>query len=144
MRRTGLDGQPFGPEAYVFGDDTGARVVSIRTAWEAARQRAGLEEFHLGDLRHEAASRLEDAGVPTTYLSKFPGHRNIMTTTRYLNATIRGLRQAVETLEASRARASLTRGEAAALANGLQTDRRLASTSDSPVHESTPPESLTS
>ena len=144
MRRTGLDGQPFGPEAYVFGDDTGARVVSIRTAWEAARQRAGLEDFHLADLRHEAASRLEDAGVPTTYVSKFLGHRNLTTTTRYLNATIRGLRQAVETLEASRARAARTRRKATALANGLQTDRRPASTRDSHVHESSPPQSLTS
>lgn len=49
MRRTAPDGQTFGPEVYVFGDALGGRVVSIRTAWEAARQRAGLEDFHLAD-----------------------------------------------------------------------------------------------
>ena len=65
-------------------------MTSIRSAWEAARERAGLADLHLADLRHEAASRLEDAGVPTTYVSKFLGHRNLSTTTRYLNATIRG------------------------------------------------------
>lgn len=144
MRRTGPDGQPFGPEAYVFGDAIGGRVVSIRTAWEAARQRAGLEDFHLADLRHEAASRLEDAGVPTTYVSKFLGHRNLTTTTRYLNATIRGLRQAVEKLEASRARASRKRRKSAALANGLQTHSQPPSTSDSPSGELIPPKSLIS
>ncbi|MGD9902819.1 MAG: tyrosine-type recombinase/integrase [Vicinamibacterales bacterium] len=144
MRRTGPDGRPFGPEAYVFGDALGGRVVSIRTAWEAVRQRAGLEDFHLADLRHEAASRLEDAGVPTTYVSKFLGHRNLTTTTRYLNATIRGLRQAVEKLEASRASAARTRRKAAALANALQTPAQRPSTSDSPSDESIPPKSLIS
>ena len=105
MRRTGADGVDLGPKAYVFGDATGQRVTSIRTAWEAARERAGLADLHLADLRHEAASRLENVGVPTTYVSKFLGHRNLSTTTRYLNATIRGLRLAVEKLEESRRKA---------------------------------------
>ena len=96
MRRTRADGVDFGPEAYVFGDAAGQRVTSIRTAWEAARERAGLADLHLADLRHEAASSLKDAGVPTTFVSKFLGHRNLSTTTRYLNATIRELRLAVK------------------------------------------------
>jgi integrase len=109
MRRTGADGVDFGPEAYVFGDATGQRVTSIRTAWEAARERAGLADLHLADLRHEAASRLEDAGVPTTYVPKFLGHRNLSTTTRYLNATIRGLSHASWSTVAHRRRASWRR-----------------------------------
>ena len=98
MRRTDPDGTDFGPEAYVFGDATGKRVTSIRTAWEAARERAGLGDLHLADLRHEAASRLEDAGVPTTCVSKCLGHRNLSTTTRYLTRRS-ALRLAVEKLE---------------------------------------------
>ncbi|HYT68223.1 MAG TPA: tyrosine-type recombinase/integrase [Vicinamibacterales bacterium] len=43
----------------------------------------------LRDLRHEAASRFEEAGVLTTDVSKFLGHRNLSTTTRYLNTTSR-------------------------------------------------------
>ena len=144
MRRTGADGVDFGPEAYVFGDAAGQRVTSIRTAWEAARERAGLADLHLADLRHEAASRLEDAGVPTTYVSKFLGHRNLSTTTRYLNATIRGLRLAVEKLEESRRRAARDAKKSAGLANGLQTAGARRSKRDSRSDESTPPKSLTS
>ena len=124
MRRTGADGVDFGPEAYVFGDATGQRVTSIRTAWEAARERAGLADLHLADLRHEAASRLEDAGVPTTYVSKFLGHRNLSTTTRYLNATIRGLRLAVEKLEESRRKAARNAKKSAGLANRRRSTAR--------------------
>jgi integrase len=128
MRRHDPAGCPFPPDAYVFGDELGRQVTSVRAAWEDARAKAGLPDFHLADLRHEAASRFEEAGVPTTYVSKFLGHRNLTTTTRYLNATLRGLRLAVEKLEESRRqarRAAKSRrpaGEKAApLANGLQT-----------------------
>jgi len=62
----------------VFGNRLGKRVTSIRTAWENAREAAGLKGFQLRDLRHEAASRFEEAGVLTTDVSKFLGHRNRM------------------------------------------------------------------
>jgi integrase len=115
MRRLGPDGQELPQEAYVFGDAVGNRTTSIRTAWENAREAAGLGDFHLADLRHEAASRFEEAGVPTTYVSKFLGHRNLTTTTRYLNTTVRGLRLAIEKLEAEQKKPR-------PLADGLQTD----------------------
>ena len=99
-------------------------MTSIRTAWEAARARAGLADLHLADLRHEAASRLENVGVPTTYVSKFLGHRNLSTTTRYLNATIRGLRLAVEKLEESRRKPARKAKKSAGTANGLQAGAR--------------------
>ena len=55
----------------MFGNVMGKRVTSIRTAWENAREAAGLTGFQLRDLRHEAASRFEEAGVLTTDVSKF-------------------------------------------------------------------------
>ena len=79
----------------MFGNVVGERVKSIRTAWENAREAAGLTGFQLRDLRHEAASRFEEAGVLTTDVSKFLGHRNLSTTTRYLNMTSRRLRMAL-------------------------------------------------
>ena len=114
MRRTDPAGELFGPEAYVFGDEVGRQAKSIRTAWENARDATGLGDFHLADIRHEAASRFEEAGVPTTYVSKFLGHRDLTTTTRYLNATLRGLRHALQKLEESQ--------QSAPLANGLQSE----------------------
>jgi integrase len=102
MRRLDPTGKPFPPEAYVFGNRLGERVKSIRTAWENARETAGLEGFQLRDLRHEAASRFEEAGVLTTDVSKFLGHRNLATTTRYLNTTSRRLRLALLRVEQAR------------------------------------------
>ncbi len=102
MRRVGPDGKAFGPQAYVFGDEIGNRRLSIRKEWQEARKAAKLDDLHLADLRHEAASRFEESGVPTTYVSKFLGHSNLGTTTRYLNATRRGLHLAVEKLENAR------------------------------------------
>ena len=54
MRRLDPAGKEFGPEGYVFGNEVGERVGSIRETWEAARNAAGLAGLQLRDLRHEA------------------------------------------------------------------------------------------
>ncbi|MGH2361449.1 MAG: hypothetical protein ACRDGM_13020, partial [bacterium] len=36
------NGKEFGPDAYVFGNEVGERITSVREAWEDARARAGL------------------------------------------------------------------------------------------------------
>jgi len=95
-------GQPLPSDAYVFGDAIGRRAKSVRTAWENACQKAGLSGLQLRDLRHEAGSRFEEAGVPVTLVSKILGHTNLTTTSRYLNIHLRGLHAAMEKLEAHR------------------------------------------
>ena len=71
-------------------------------------------------------------------------HRNLSTTTRNLNATIRGLRLAVEKLEESRRRAASDAKKSAGLANGWQTAGARRSKHDPRSRESSPPKSLTS
>jgi integrase len=88
-------------DKYVFGDELGNRVKSVRIAWQAARETAGLPNVQLRDLRHEAGSRYDEAGVPTNYVSKILGHASLSTTTRYLNVQRRGLHLAMEKLEES-------------------------------------------
>ena len=102
MRQTDPLGRTHGPEAYVFGDEIGRQVKTVRDAWEKAREAAGLADFHLADLRHEAASRFEEFGMPTLYVSQFLGHSNLTTTTRYLNSTRRGLHWAMRRFEDER------------------------------------------
>ena len=51
----------------------------------------------------KAKTRFEEAGVLTTDVSKFLGHRNLTTTTRYLNTTSRRLRMALMRVEQARA-----------------------------------------
>jgi integrase len=62
-----------------------------------------LETFQLRVLRPEAASRFQGAGVLTSDVSKFLGHPNLSTTTRYLNTTSHRLRMALLRVEEARA-----------------------------------------
>ena len=73
-------------EAYVFGNAIGRRVKSVREAWNNAATKAGLTDFQIRDLRHEAGSRFDEAGMPINYVSNMLGHSNLSTTSRYLNA----------------------------------------------------------
>lgn len=105
-RCLGPDGEPLGPEAYVFGNAVGEQAKSVREAWERARAAAGLPGLQLRDLRHEAGSRFDEAGVPTNYVSKMLGHTNLTTTSRYLNIQRGGLHQAMRQMEAHREQSS--------------------------------------
>jgi integrase len=60
-------------------------VKSARQAREDARATAGLPELQLRDLRHESRIAVDEAGVPTNYVSKILGHSSLSTTTRFLN-----------------------------------------------------------
>ena len=103
MRRLDPAGQPHGPEAYVFGDAIGRRIRSVRNAWDRAREKAGLGDLQLRDLRHEAGSRFAEAGMPINYVSGMLGHTNLTTTSRYLNINRRELHRAMRRFEVSRA-----------------------------------------
>ena len=64
MRKLDPAGEPFAKDAYVFGDELGRRVKSVRTASE--RDRAGLTGLQLRDLRSR--------GGVTAQGSRSPGH----------------------------------------------------------------------
>jgi len=106
MRKLDPTGEPWGSDAYVFGDEVGERVKSVRTAWANTRKAAGIEGFQLRDLRHEAASRFEEAGMPIIYVSNMLGHSNLSTTSKYLNLRRRGLHLAMQQYDESRRLAS--------------------------------------
>jgi integrase len=63
---------------------------------------AGLKGLQLRDLRHEAGSRFDEAGVPISCVSRMLGHTNLSTTGRYLNVHRRGLKSAMEKMEQHR------------------------------------------
>jgi integrase len=131
MVRNDPAGQPFGPPDYVFGDETGHRVKSIKRAWETAvlkahghspiwiwtkeksRKGAGKLspesralyrqiDLHFHDLRHEAGSRLE-AGWPLHEVQQMLGHASLEQTSTYLNATLRGLHRSMRAFDQARA-----------------------------------------
>ncbi len=102
MRKLDPAGRELPADAYVFGDALGGRVKSVNTAWRTAAKAVGLPDFQLRDLRHEAGSRFDEAGVPIIYVSHMLGHSSLSTTSRYLNMNRRGLHAAMQKLDATR------------------------------------------
>jgi integrase len=59
------------------------RPLSIRTTWQPAVKRAGLEDFRFHDLRHMAASYLVMNGASLAEIAEILGHRSLEMTRRY-------------------------------------------------------------
>jgi integrase len=99
MRRHGPDGKELGVNAYIFGNEVGERVTSIRTAWELTCKRAGITGLHFHDLRREFACRLLESSADLHDVRDFLGHANITTTSRYLQSTPARLERVLERME---------------------------------------------
>ena len=118
MRRLGPDGQPFGPSAFVFGNDVGEPVKSIREAWTttvlkahgyqpkhrgklsaSSREALGAIGLHVHDLRREGASRFLEAGMPLNVVSTLLGHASVTMTARYLATTLDRLEREMAKLD---------------------------------------------
>jgi integrase len=56
---------------------------AFRLAWERVRRRAGLEDLHFHDLRHEALSRFFEMGLTTPEVASISGHRDPRMLFRY-------------------------------------------------------------
>ena len=76
------------PSALLFRSPRGGgRAVDIRHPWEAAVQRAGLEDFRFHDLRHTAASYLAMSGATTNEIAAILGHKTLSMVQRYAHLT---------------------------------------------------------
>jgi integrase len=85
---------------YVFTSRRGKRYTSngFRSAWDRIVAEAGIEDFHLHDLRHTFATRLRRRGVGVDVLAKLLGHSTLSMTTRYAHVEADLLRDAVSKL----------------------------------------------
>jgi integrase len=64
-----------------------SKPVSLRTPWETALLRAGIESFRWHDLRHSAASFLAKGGASLLEIGAILGHKSANTTKRYAHLT---------------------------------------------------------
>jgi integrase len=99
-RRKGPDGEDFGPDACVFGNEVGERIGNIKTAWRAACKRAGIKDLRFHDLRLEFTSAMLDEGVPVHLVRDWVGPKNIATTNIYANTTLGHMADALSRFEA--------------------------------------------
>ena len=99
MVRTDPAGEPLGPDAYVFGDEAGGSIGSVKTAWRTVCAKAEIADLHFHDLRREFACRLLESRAELHDVRDFLGHANITTTSRYLRSTTLRLERALSLLE---------------------------------------------
>ncbi|MFI5322370.1 MAG: site-specific integrase [Thermodesulfobacteriota bacterium] len=77
----------------------GKPLKDIRTAFENARNRAGIKNLRFHDLRHTFATRLILSGVDLATVSKLLGHTTIQMTMRYSHPTPEALKNTVAKLD---------------------------------------------
>lgn len=98
-------GKPWDSTCYVFGDEIGDKVGTIIKGWTTAVLRAhniepkwtakgglsaatqaamGRVDLHFHDIRHEAAWRWHEAGVPLAKIAKALGHSSVAELETYL------------------------------------------------------------
>ena len=78
--------------------NVGDRVKNVRKAFSTACRRAGIDNFHIHDLRHTFASSLVREGVPLYVVSKLLRHSSIQMTERYAHLAPDHLHDAVANL----------------------------------------------
>ena len=68
----------------VFTND-GRPILSIRTAFEIARDKAKTQDLHLHDFRHTTITRWSAMGIPREIVMAASGHHSIQVHDGYVN-----------------------------------------------------------
>jgi len=77
----------------------------------ASQQAYRAVDLHFHDLRHEAGSRLLEAGWPVHHVQHMLGHASLQQTSTYLNLTAQGLHESMRRLEEARAACKIVASE---------------------------------
>ncbi|MXX91109.1 MAG: site-specific integrase [Boseongicola sp. SB0677_bin_26] len=114
--KTGARAVPLGPEAravldaiprepnnpwVITGHRSGTRLGDLQRPWQRVRQRAGLEDVRIHDLRHSFASRALALGESLTMIGKLLGHTNVQTTSRYAHLARESMQNAASRITGS-------------------------------------------
>ena len=107
--KTGGRVVPLGPEAsavlgalprdddnpwVIAGRLPGSHLTDLQRPWRRIRERAGLEDVRIHDLRHSYASRAVALGESLTMIGKLLGHTQVQTTARYAHLARDSIRSA--------------------------------------------------
>ena len=79
--------------------NVGDRVKNVTTSFSNACKKVGIDDFHIYDLRHTAASWLVMEGVPLLEVSRLLDHNSITQTERYAHLPSQSTRTLVQILE---------------------------------------------
>ena len=67
----------------IAGAKAGSHMANVDKVWRRLRERAGLEDVRIHDLRHSYASRALALGESLTMIGRLLGHTKVGTTARY-------------------------------------------------------------
>jgi integrase len=93
---------------WVFCNRKGVRIASVKKSFATACKAAGIEDFHLHDLRHTCAAWLVQEGVPLPEIRDLLRHSTIKVTERYAHLAPHNVREAVNRLSRHTERVTLT------------------------------------
>lgn len=66
-------------------------MLTVRSAFEYARERANIKDLRWHDLRHEAVSRLHELGLSTVEVASISGHKTLACLARYSHMKVERL-----------------------------------------------------
>ncbi|MGB5178318.1 MAG: tyrosine-type recombinase/integrase, partial [Gammaproteobacteria bacterium] len=78
--------RPFVTDLIFFGEpgrDKIRRPYEFRPAWHRVLKKAGIKGLRFHDLRHEAVSRLVEAGLGDQEVAAISGHKSMQMLKRY-------------------------------------------------------------
>jgi len=79
-----LNSIPKNPESpFIFCDKNGKSNIFVRGAFQRAKKKAGIKDFHWHDIRHTTASHLAMSGVDLYTIKDLLGHSTLKMTERY-------------------------------------------------------------
>ena len=85
----------------IAGRKPGTRFTHIAYYWYRVRERAGLDDVRLHDLRHSFASRALALGESLSMIGKLLGHTKIQTTARYAHLARDSVKESAARVAAS-------------------------------------------
>jgi len=87
-----IEGSPY----VIPGREPGKHLRRLERTWDAVRQRSGLEDVRIHDLRHTYASVGVGTGLSLPLVGRLLGHSRSATTERYAHLADDPVRQAAE------------------------------------------------
>ena len=87
-----IDGNPW----VITGTKDGARLTDLQPFWQRVRNRAGIKDVRIHDLRHTFASTAVASGQGLPMIGKLLGHTQVQTTARYAHLAAEPVRAAAD------------------------------------------------
>ena len=76
-------------------------MADIDGAWQSIREKAGLDDVRIHDIRHSFASRALALGEGLPIIGRLLGHRRIETTARYAHLARDSVKESAERIAVS-------------------------------------------